>query len=132
MFIADYHDGTRTDMASVLVHLGQNSILTNFTLNEFRAPINFGKITNLLSDTIKMPSLNDIMNETSIKINYEFYKNCQDFKDVDFVICSFPSSLCEAFIPLNKTIIFNPAHRYNLARCRPEKWEQLFLLIYNL
>lgn len=29
------------------------------------------------------------------------------------------------FIPLNKTIIFNPTHRYNLARCTPAKWKKL-------
>jgi hypothetical protein len=33
--------------------------------------------------------------------------------------------LCKGFIPLNKTIIFNPAHRYNLGRCKKEDWLKL-------
>ena len=43
VFIVDYHDGPRTDISSVLVHLGQNSILTNFHLTDFRASNQFGK-----------------------------------------------------------------------------------------
>jgi hypothetical protein len=69
-------------------------------------------------------SPNPYLTESAMKTNYEYYKTSSDFKDVDFVICSFPASLCEPFIPLNKSIIFNPAHRYNLARCSIEKWEK--------
>jgi hypothetical protein len=68
---------------------------------------------------------NQIMPVNSIKIVYEFYKNDDEFRDVSFVICSFYPCWCETFIPLNKTIIFNPAHRYNLARCTQSKWRKL-------
>jgi len=72
-----------------------------------------------------MAAPNPFLTESAMKSNYEYYKTSSDFQDVDFVICSFPASLCEPFIPLNKTIIFNPAHRYNLARCTIEKWQKL-------
>ena len=68
---------------------------------------------------------NAIMPVDSIKMVYEFYKNDQEFQDVNFVICSFYPCWCETFMPLNKTIIFNPAHRYNLARCTIPKWRKL-------
>ncbi len=65
------------------------------------------------------------LNYNILKENFEFYKKLSDFKEVDMSICSFPVSMCEAFIPLNKTIIFNPAFRYNLARCTQKSWLNL-------
>jgi hypothetical protein len=72
------------------------------------------------------------LTESILKENFEFYKKSSDFNETDAVICSFTSSLCEAFIPLNKTIIFNPAHRYNIRRCTPKAWIQLNENYYKL
>ena len=44
---------------------------------------------------------------------------------MDAVICSFPSSMCATFMPLNKSLIFNPAHRYNFNYCTDEKLDNL-------
>ena len=49
--------------------------------------------------------------------NYNYYKNSDIIKKVDAFICSFPASMCQLWIPFNKTIIFLPAHRYNLGTC---------------
>ena len=65
------------------------------------------------------------LSEAQIKENYNFYKQDTDFNKVDAVVCSFPSSMCQAFIPLNKSIIFNPAHRYNINRCSLEESNRL-------
>lgn len=88
------------------------------------------------------------LTDVSMKEHFQFYKDNADFKNADAVICSFSSALCEAFIPLNKTIIFNPANRldellmillnlgsfkiilylllrYNLGRCNKESWSNL-------
>ncbi len=72
------------------------------------------------------------LNHQILKENYEFYKNSSDFKDVDMVTCAFSVSMCEAFIPLNKTIIFNPAHRYNIGRCTQKSWLKLNENYYKL
>jgi hypothetical protein len=65
------------------------------------------------------------LNNNMVKENFDFYKKLSDFKQVDVSICSFPVSMCEAFIPLNKTIIFNPAWRYNMLRCTQRSWLKL-------
>jgi hypothetical protein len=65
------------------------------------------------------------LNRKLIRSNFNYYRNVDEFKQVDAVICSFPASMCEAFIPLNKTIIFNPTHRYNLVRCTINQWSKL-------
>jgi len=72
------------------------------------------------------------INNEHIKSVYEYYKNDEEFRDVDFVICSFWPAQCELFIPLNKTIIFNPTHRYNLGRCTPKRWSKLNSNLYML
>lgn len=51
------------------------------------------------------------LTDAAMKEHFQYYKDNADFKNADAVICSFSSALCEAFIPLNKTIIFNPANR---------------------
>ncbi len=61
------------------------------------------------------------LQEAEIKENYEFYKQDLDFEKVDAVECAFPSSMCEVFIPLNRSIIFSPAHRFNINRCTLEE-----------
>lgn len=115
IWIPDFHDGTRVDSASTLVHLGQNPILAGF--NGAKSPypkaLTLAKITDHISPFIKNYRSVSIreLKESSVKSNFDYYKTDLDFKPVDAVICSFISSICEAFIPLNKTIIFNPAHR---------------------
>lgn len=127
IWIPEIHDGPRADIPSTLGHLGQISVLAGFkfNVNPYPEALKYATVMNKLSETIGSHDAFIYMNENHIKKNYEYYKNDSDFEKVDFVICSFYSSQCEAFIPLNKTIIFNPAHRYNLGRCSKERWNKL-------
>ncbi len=40
-------------------------------------------------------------------------------------MCSFPASMCQLWMPFNKSILFLPAHRYNIGRCSPSEWHKL-------
>ena len=46
-------------------------------------------------------------------------------KDVDLYFCSFPSSMCEMWLPFNKSIAFISGHRYALGRCNLEARNKL-------
>ncbi len=40
--------------------------------------------------------------------------------------------MCEMWMPFNKSIVFAPAHRYNLGRCTKEEWDRLNQHLYML
>lgn len=111
-WIVGFHSGPLADIPSTLIHLGQNPKLTSFNAHYANA-FSSSHVTLSFSQFIK--NYNNIskleINELEIAENFEYFRNSPDFKNVSGVICSFPSSMCEAFIALNKTIIFNPAHR---------------------
>ena len=116
IWIPDFHDGPRIDLSTTLVHLGQIPFLSGFkgANTPYPKALSKIKISNHLSPFIqsyRSVSVRDLK-ESLVKSNFDYYKSDADFKNVDIVICSFISSMCEGFIPLNKTIIFNPAHRY--------------------
>lgn len=46
-------------------------------------------------------------------------------KGIDLFTCTFPASICQLWLDLNKTVVFLPAHRYNLGRCLPREWHKL-------
>lgn len=130
VWIPDYHDGPRVDISSTLIHLGQKPILAGHKLTRSPYPetLKLSKITTKLSSLILQHTqihLNEL-GEKLTKENYEYYKNNEEFNQVDAVICSFPSSMCEGFMPLNQTLIFNPAKMYNLVRSTTKKhWLKL-------
>ena len=118
IWIPDFHDGPRIDLSTTLVHLGQTVFLAGVkgANTPYPKALSEIKISNHLSPFIQSycsVSVRDLK-ESLVKSNFDYYKSDADFKNVDIVICSFISSMCEGFIPLNKTIIFNPAHRYNI------------------
>lgn len=114
IWIPDYHDGPRVDISSTLVHLGMKPILANPKNKNSPYPkaLQLSKISNSLSYFIRnyLPFEQNV-NLTAFRENFAYYQNLIEFKQVDAVICSFTVSLCEAYMSLNKTIIFNPAHR---------------------
>ena len=131
VWIPEIHLGCTADTSTVLANLGQIPILagrgyTN-TKFKFKFPesVRVCRGTSQIAEVISSNNKYFYIQDEFIKSNYEYYKNSSDFKQVDFVVCSFYSALCELFIPLNKTIIFNPAHRYNLARCENNEWNKL-------
>jgi hypothetical protein len=93
-----------------------------------------GKISDQISQYVRSSThlSHNELNHDVLKENFQFYKNSNDFKDVDMITCAFTASMCEGFIPLNKTIIFNPAHRYNLGRCTQNSWLKLNDNYFNL
>ena len=129
VWIPDLHDGPRVDLTTTLVFLGQNPILAGHKLysSPYADSLKLSKISNQLSKYIhKDKSIHPSnLDDSDVKENFNFYKQSSDFNPVDLVICSFPASFCEAFIPLNKTIVFNPAHRYNMKKCSQQKWLKL-------
>ena len=133
IWIPEVHDGPRADLTATLAYLGQRPILAGYKLSSSPYPeaIKLGKIMQQISNAVSTNAF-ATLKDNMIRENFAYYKNDAEFKDVDFVICSFYPSLCEEFIPLNKTIIFNPTHRYNLARCTREKWEKLNKNLYTL
>lgn len=126
-WIPDIHEGPITDIISVLVHLGQNAILASKIKTSYPDVLKSAKVTDQLSHLITHNShTKSIINENIVKDNFKYYQRNDLFQTADAIICSFPSSMCEAFIPFNKTLIFNPAHRYNIARCSSLKqWHNL-------
>ena len=60
-----------------------------------------------------------------VEEHFNHYKDSPLIHSVDAFICSFPASMCQLWIPFNKTIIFLPAHRYNLGRCTQDEWKEL-------
>ena len=93
-----------------------------------------GKITSQISEFVQNYTVlgHYDLNHDILRENFEFYKNSSDFKEVDMILCAFTASMCEAFIPLNKTIIFNPANRYNIGRCTDNSWLRLNENYYKL
>ena len=127
VLIPDWHEGTITDIASTLFYLGQNPIKGR--ANNANLPISdlvsyVSKIQNE-SNFVRNYHFITPLKEDMVKENFEFYKKLAAFQQTDMVICSFIASMCEAFIPLNKTIIFDPAHRYNIGRCSETSWIKL-------
>jgi len=129
IWIPDLHDGPRVDLSSTLIHLGQNPILAGSKYDKSPYPdaLTLSKIMNDLSQLIKsgIKLLDDGTDNNLILDNFRYYKQDKYFQQVDAVICSFPSAMCECFIPLNQTLIFNPAHRYNLIRYSNKRWLKL-------
>ena len=127
---SDMHDGTRAHMASVLSSLGHKVLLLEkkeyfpyqFVYEMKGVSQYFKKSTVLANDMI---SVRNKLTEQKVKDNFEFYKNDYHMGHVDAFFCLFPSAKCEVWMPFNKTIVFLPAHRYNLGRCTEMEWKQL-------
>ena len=81
--------------------------------------------TKLSSTISKYISHSTRLTETMVKENFEYYKNDKEIAETDAFVCSFPASMCELWMPFNKTIVFLPAHRYNLGRCTKQEFNHL-------
>ena len=119
---SDLHNGTRMDMPSVLGNFGHRVILAGHKGRQVPHPVlkqvKEISVYTRLSNTIKtFRTPSTALTESMVEENFEFYKNDEQISLVDAFICSFPASMCEMWMPFNKTIIFAPAHRYNLGRC---------------
>ena len=135
---SDLHDGTRIDMPSVLANLGQNTIVSGTKSNSpYPFVFKMDHISQYLSrrsDVIKRQYVrhSKSLTEKMVQENYEFYKTDKHIASVDAFFCEFPASMCELWMPFNKTIVFLPAHRYNLGRCTKDEWHRLNEHLYKL
>lgn len=125
IWTSDMHFATRLDQPSVLVSIGQNVTLAVGHL-ENRHPgvykMNGMHMYNRVSNVIKShfastQDMNERVTEKLIRENYEFYKKDPEIASADAFMCLFQPGMCELWMPFNKTIIFIPAHRYNMGRC---------------
>ena len=123
------HDGCRVDTATLLQGLNQTVIITDHVgrknpyLSAFTRPhIVFLRETHALAPVIDSHrGHSDSLVEEDVKAFFSFYHNDSVMSTVNAFYCSFPMSLCEIYMPLNRSIIWLPAHRFTLARCsRPE------------
>ena len=130
-WLTDLHIGSIAHFSSLLVSLKQNvTIAVNPKwIERNHYPMVYNKEITFyknLSRTLKKYNAYFIrLTETMVKDNFEYYKNDEKIAQTDAFICSFPASLCELWMPFNKTIMFLPAHRYNLGRCTKEEFNHL-------
>jgi len=128
---SDLHDGTRLDIPSALVHMGQKVIEAGH--KQTTSPYQFVfqrkgfTVYKRLSNVILHQYLahSTRLTEKMLKDNYEFFKRDSQIASTDAFMCMFPASMCEMWMPFNKTIVFMPAHRYNLGRCTEKEWNHL-------
>ncbi|CAH1779013.1 unnamed protein product [Owenia fusiformis] len=53
---------------------------------------------------------------------YEAYKDDPEMEKVDAFVCFHPSSMCEIFMPFNKSIIVIPSTRFEMGRHTKDRW----------
>ena len=149
---SDMHDGTRLDTPTVLAHLGQRVFIVGskgetgpypFVFQHENITI-YKNINRLIGNTYKDHGYD--LKQDEINSNYDFFKNDPVMKTVNGFFCQFPASMCQLWMPFNRSIMFTPAHRYdymlllqidrlffniisssryNLGRCSPSAWDRL-------
>ena len=129
---ADRHDGPRIDISSTLLNMGQNFVQLGPELWKSHPSIfsksgrnfknNYPEVSKMkgmyfAQDNVSPPLRRYIDHSTTLdpdwpQQNYEFYRNDKLITNIDAFICTFPASMWQLWAPINKTIIFLPAHRY--------------------
>ena len=130
---SDTHYGSRLDMSTYLGSLGHNVYEAVGTRQNFHPSVwsmPGVHLYNRVSAVIKKKfpdwhGMNSQLNESMIRENFEYYKNDSNFQSVDAFYCLFPASMCEMWMPFNKTTMIIPAHRYNMGRCTKEEFNRL-------
>ena len=134
---SDMHDATITDMPSVLATIGHKVIVAasknpasrmfksfNYpSVFEMKNVIVYKNLSHVIDKEFHDANTN--LTEKMIRDNFEFYKGNHDIASVDAFLCMFAPAICELWLPFNKTIVFLPAHRYNLGRCTKKEWDRL-------
>ena len=55
---------------------------------------------------------------------YQAYKDDPEMATVDAFVCFHPSSMCELFMPFNKSILVIASTRYEMGRMPPDRWKE--------
>ena len=127
------HDGCRVDTATLLQGLNQTVIIADHVgrknpyLSAFTRPnIVFLRETHTLAPVIDSHrGHSESLLEADVQSFFSFYHNDSVMSTVNAFYCSFPMSLCEIYMPLNRSIIWLPAHRFTLARCSRSELDRL-------
>lgn len=126
---SDLHDGGRGDLPSLLMDLGHKFF--NMGLKRERGPFPevIARMTmpsRPLAPTIdRLWSHSSGLRESDVVEMFEYYKDDPVMYETDAFLCLFPASYCEIFMPFNRTIIFNAAHRLFLGRCSTASAQRL-------
>ena len=142
-FSPDIHDGTRIDLVSSLLSLNQSLVLYsrkanlppyfkhNYTISN---TVDHLQKRQLVIPKTPIPDYKPpVLISTESYINSTFDKVVSNpvFSHVDCVVCMFYPSGCQYFIPFNKTILFLPAHRFSLKRCRVSELRKLVYWMFS-
>jgi len=133
------HDGPRTDYPFILSNLGQTFVNVGPRIPPFRNYPSLKDLPGLVltNEDPSVPLKEYLSHSTELdpswpEINKNHYMQNPTVMSIDAFICSFPASMCQLWAPFNKTIIFLPAHRYNLGRCSVMEWKKLDKFVNEL
>ena len=134
---SDLHDGPRVDTPSVLASLGHTVYVAGTKSDHTQFPSVFKQdgihVYRNLSGVVRHYwNARTKVTEDMIKSNFDFFKSNKVISSVDAFFCSYPAAYCELWMPLNKTIVYLPVHRYNLGRCTKDEWDRLDEHLYML
>ena len=125
---ADLHEGTRSNYASVISHIGQKIALLGLK----GKPKNYPAIRDMEGVKVyaKLSPLLQRYNDHSYQLkpawifaNHKYLLEDKIYKQIEAYVCGFPASMCQLWLPFNNSkIIVMAAHRYNLGRCTEEDW----------
>ena len=128
---SDLNDATRADISLILANISQLFI----HVGPRKMSEKYSKIlqpfpqAQYFDQNVSYP-LNAYLNAyTKIDSSWPS-KNARWYKDqnvgkVEAFICTYPAAMCQLWIPMNKSVIFLPAHRYNLGKCSASEWKKL-------
>ena len=130
---SDVHEGSLADMPSTLSTLGHKVIIAGIQTKEpFPFVFDMKGISKYKQVSPAIKKYNTTHNkhtvqltERMVKSNFEYYKSDPKIASTDAFMCQFPASMCEMWMPFNKTIVFLPCHRYSLGRCTIAEWRRL-------
>jgi len=116
----DYHVATIKDLKHLLTPLGVRIIDKSLAVN--------CHLTDTCSarKTLKIINYRNAMNLHSSLIPkfYKAYKENAEMKSVDAFVCFHPTSMCELFMPFNKSLIVIASTRYELGRFKKDRWKK--------
>ena len=129
---SDLHDGCRMDTPTVLAHLNQTVVVAGVKGAQVPFPEAFSNnkhiwVYDKLSPLLKKKYTGHSyqLHNHDVQQHLHFYKDNPAVNSTDAFVCQFPASMCQIWMPLNKSIVFTAAHRYNLGRCSVQEWTEL-------
>ena len=138
---SDIHFATRLDYPSLLGDLGHKVLIAIAKKKGYRNPFVwkmkgihlYRKISDVIATYFyRLGCHNQRITEKMVQDNFRFYRNDSEIASVDAFLCSYQPGMCEMWMPFNKTIVFIPAHRYNMGRCSIEETRRLNEHLYAL